>query len=179
MKNLILFAVLLSILGCQAPKDRSGDQPASPKANPNSNDPDVKTQVEPRVIVLDAEKLILTLNRRDLVNEVAKDNLAEQSIEKTFTYTNETESDVTLLINGYSQLVKSDCFTDTRPILKATTALGNGSPQTRVLDLKKPGKIATVKIAEALQLTITMTNPGQCKSLKYIFTVASRKIRSN
>jgi hypothetical protein len=179
MKNLILYAVLLLVLGCQAPKDRSGDAVNRPAANPNSNDPKVTTQVEPRVIVLDAEPLVLNPNREDKLNRMQKENLAEQSIEKTFNFTNETEDTLSLLINGFSQVNKTECLSSAPPVLKAVNVLEDGNSQTFVLDLKKPTEIATVKSAQKIKLTITMTNPGQCKALDYSFTVTPRKIKKN
>lgn len=178
MKKSILFAVLLSLLGCQAPKDRSGDAKAPPAANPQANDPKVKTQVEPRVIVLEQTPLILNTARGEKLNRMQKENLAEQSIEKTFTFTNLTDNTLGLTINGYSALDKKNCVENKEPVIKATVINEDGKSGSEILDLKRPLMFAVVKISKSVKLTILVTNPGHCRSLNYSFTVSTDKFRA-
>ncbi len=178
MKNTILFAVLILILGCQAPKDRSGDSAPPPAAIPNSTDPKVKTQVEPRVIVLDETPLILQTDQIGMRNQMIRENLAEQSIEKSFSFFNETESTLNLTILG-TYFEKHDCLSDDSPILTVAIISKNSQTRTKILNFEKLPDLGKVKAAELIRITITMTNPGQCKSLKYMFKVTAEKFGTN
>lgn len=174
MKNLILFAVLLSALGCQAPKDRSGDAGAPPQANPNSTDPKVKTQVEPRVIVLPQEDLKVTIGQTKApLNTMEKDNLAEQSIEKTFIFDHSTPIPLVLRIEGESVITKSECVSEENPTVHARHVLNpdDGKVHGDLLDIRL-GTNILVEGINGLELTVTVTNPGQCKKLSYKFAAS-------
>ena len=173
MKNLIFFALLLLISGCQAPKDRSGDS-VPPRANPNSNDPNVKTQVEPRVIVLTREDLKISETKDTAqINKMEKDNLAEQSIEKTFTFVNVAATDVALRIEANPALRKSECVDEKNPLIATRLVLVKNEQGIRTVEVDtQPGNDLLVPAATVLELTMTVTNPGQCKNLSYLFVVS-------
>lgn len=176
MKNLIFFAILVSALGCQAPKDRSGDTAKPPaSANPNATDPNVKTQVEPRVIVLTPEELkIAGTKSAALTNIMQKSNLAEQSIEKTFTFENVTPVAVVLSIEPDSVIDKSECVGENTPVVSARPVFSqNDKKALRTPFELRLGTKVLVEAETALEWTLTVTNPGQCKNLSYSFIVIS------
>ncbi len=163
---------MLSVMGCQAPKDRSGDAP--PAAKPNATDPKVKTQVEPRVIVLAREELkIKAIRDTDQINKLEKDNLAEQSIEKTFAFENTTTEGIALKIEADAILQKSECVNEMVPVVKTLLVLVKNESGTRTVEVdSQPENNLLVPASTLLELTLTVTNPGQCKNLSYSFVVS-------